>query len=356
MSLSCPAMEISQASESSVTDHDRAPRLIDCEVCGKGESRYTCPKCGVKTCRLKCVNVHKKELECDGIRDKTKFVYTQKFTNLDLLSDYKLLEESSRFVYSKQKNADARFTSFNKELPLHLYRLKCAARKRGTILFYLLENFSRHRANTTRLNYKLGKIFWRIEWIFLNAHPNSVKYSDDKCDESSKLGTIMSKYFDPKCDAKESLCYYHSAGFIGSRVLLQAERIKSSNKKYHELDVRLSLKENLAGKCIIEFPIIYVMLKDHSYEFDVVNSDDELCNTEVLPDMNEMLNQEKPTNENVDETIEDKKYNKESFTVMYARQKNKQIESEIAECKKKGPKNFFFGGDYSSSDEAAKSD
>lgn len=87
-------------------------------MCGKDESKYACPKCAVKTCSLRCVNVHKRELECDGVRDKTKFVYTQNFTNFDLLSDYKLLEESSRFVYSKRKNADARFTSFNKELPL----------------------------------------------------------------------------------------------------------------------------------------------------------------------------------------------------------------------------------------------
>lgn len=89
-------------------------------------------------------------------------------------------------------------------------------------------------------------------------------------------------------------------------------------------------------------------------------ADDELCNAEVIPDMNEMLNQEKPNGGNINESIcdsvEEKKHNKESFTVMYAKQKNKQIESEIAECKKKEPKNFFFGVDYSSSDEAAESD
>lgn len=33
-----------------------------------------------------CVNLHKKELDCDGIRDKTKFIPLTSFGDLDLLS------------------------------------------------------------------------------------------------------------------------------------------------------------------------------------------------------------------------------------------------------------------------------
>lgn len=39
------------------------PRLGNCEVCSKVESKYTCPKCEVKTCSLKCVKVHKSEVK-----------------------------------------------------------------------------------------------------------------------------------------------------------------------------------------------------------------------------------------------------------------------------------------------------
>ena len=61
-------------------------RLEKCEVCAVNKAKYTCPKCEVRTCGLACVNIHKKELECDGIRDKTKFVPLSSFTDLDLLS------------------------------------------------------------------------------------------------------------------------------------------------------------------------------------------------------------------------------------------------------------------------------
>lgn len=61
-------------------------RLEDCEVCGATKAKYTCPKCEVRTCSLVCVNLHKKELDCDGIRDKTKFIPITSFADLDLLS------------------------------------------------------------------------------------------------------------------------------------------------------------------------------------------------------------------------------------------------------------------------------
>lgn len=60
--------------------------------------------------------------------------------------------------------------------------------------------------------------------------------------------------------------------FIKNSNLISAEKIKCSGKKFYELDSKLSLKDNLAGKCIVEFPTIYVVLKDHTYNFDIVDS------------------------------------------------------------------------------------
>ena len=61
-------------------------RLEDCEVCNTNKAKYTCPKCEVRTCGIECVNIHKKELDCNGIRDRTKFIQMNNFTDLDLLS------------------------------------------------------------------------------------------------------------------------------------------------------------------------------------------------------------------------------------------------------------------------------
>ena len=60
--------------------------LGKCEVCNDQEAKYTCPRCEVKTCCLTCVNTHKKELRCDGQRNKVAYKRISEFTNLDLLS------------------------------------------------------------------------------------------------------------------------------------------------------------------------------------------------------------------------------------------------------------------------------
>lgn len=89
-----------------------------CEVCGANEPKYTCPKCEVKTCCLKCVRIHKKELNCNGIRDKTKFIKINTFTNLDLLSDYRLLQDISRNVESYKSDKQRRYRNQNEQFPL----------------------------------------------------------------------------------------------------------------------------------------------------------------------------------------------------------------------------------------------
>lgn len=93
-------------------------RLGECEVCGANEAKYTCPKCEVKTCCLACVRIHKKELECDGIRDRTKFIRMKNFTDRDLLSDYRMLEECARFVYAVKHDEKKKFTRIDKDLPV----------------------------------------------------------------------------------------------------------------------------------------------------------------------------------------------------------------------------------------------
>lgn len=61
-------------------------RLGTCENCGANEAKYTCPRCEYRSCCLQCVKSHKKEFDCNGIRDKTRFKSVSQFTDLDLLS------------------------------------------------------------------------------------------------------------------------------------------------------------------------------------------------------------------------------------------------------------------------------
>lgn len=246
-------------------------RLGKCEVCGFHDAKYTCPRCEVKTCSLKCNKIHKLEVECDGQRDRTKYVSMNKFTNLDLSSDYRLLEEISRNVETVKKNFGRKYDSHI--IPPHLFKLRNAAHQRKTILKFLPQKFARHRNNTTQLHFKTNIIYWHIEWIFVNA--DNLKLSIAKVPETEKLGSILIKncFKSDVPDLQEKLQYYRSADLSGLKLFLKAEQ--KPGKKFYELDCNITLKECLAKKLVIEYPTIHVLLKDHGCAYDVIDSDNE---------------------------------------------------------------------------------
>ena len=40
-----------------------------CEVCGVALKKYTCPRCGKKSCGIVCLNNHNKGGGCSGVAD-----------------------------------------------------------------------------------------------------------------------------------------------------------------------------------------------------------------------------------------------------------------------------------------------
>ncbi|KYM89905.1 Box C/D snoRNA protein 1 [Atta colombica] len=266
-------------------------KLENCEVCDVAKARYTCPKCEVRTCSLTCVNVHKKELECDGIRDPTKFVPLASFTDLDLLSDYRFLEQVGRSIDTKKRNPEIKYTR-QTILPVHLHKLRCAASHRKVSLLYMPQVFSRHKQNTTYLNWKTNELFWRLEWIFPQAE--NIKYTIDRTLDSVRLSTLVEQVLDPvsatdeidieKLNTKlllaDKLQFYRAAGLTNIKVLLKAEKIKKAQFRFYDLDVTLTLQENLENKTIVEFPTLHVVMKDHSNMYDIIDTDEEMNDAE----------------------------------------------------------------------------
>nr|XP_033327640.1 box C/D snoRNA protein 1 [Megalopta genalis] len=296
-------------------------KIENCEVCGATKAKYTCPKCEVRTCCIQCVNIHKKELECDGIRDKTKFIPLKLFTDLDVLSDYRLLEEVGRSVEQLKKDPLKRCTR-QINLPVHLCKLKTAAFKRKVNLQFMPQHFSRHKNNTTYLNWKTNELYWRIEWIFAQA--DHTKVVTGRALENTKLSKIIEDILDPmksfedtndiaelnlrKC-LTDRLQFYQAVGLPGLKVLLKAERVIKSDSKFHELDVTLSLQKNLENKTIIEFPTIYVILKDHSDIYEIIDTDDEFMDDSISKSSNGYISR-KRTNKQI-------KKNTKNSTVNY---------------------------------------
>lgn len=248
-------------------------RLGVCEVCNHALAKYCCPKCEVKTCGLSCLNIHKKELDCTGIRDKTKFIPLREMTDKDFMSDYCFLEECTRYVADRKRDKIKSYT-YNKRLPAALYKFREAARERGTKLKFLLPNFTRNASNSSSYDRGENIIQWRIEWIFPNAE--NLKIVDEKCSENEKLIDLAEKHLHPPADKADSntknLLYYQSRGISGLTFLLKAEGVKKCKNRFFELDVQKTLKENLKGKTLVEYPAFYVVFSDVVRElFDVID-------------------------------------------------------------------------------------
>ena len=68
-----------------------------CALCGE-PSRYRCPACSIRTCSLACVQLHKSQQSCSGVRETEKFRAVQQFDDAALGRDYRFLEDLDRAV------------------------------------------------------------------------------------------------------------------------------------------------------------------------------------------------------------------------------------------------------------------
>jgi len=68
-----------------------------------------------------------------------------------------------------------------------------AARQRGIRLHYLPGHFTRHKDNTTFLNYKTKRLEWRVEWIFPQAENLCLVSDRYELDSREKFKIFFSK-------------------------------------------------------------------------------------------------------------------------------------------------------------------
>lgn len=208
-------------------------------------------------------------------------------TDTAFMSDYCFLEECTRYVADRKRDKIKKYTSYNKRLPAMQFKFREAAMERGTKLKFLLSNFTRNANNSSYYNRDEKIIYWRIEWIFPNAE--SKRIVEEKCSENEKLIDLADKHLNPAPEITDSksLIYYQSRGIGGLTFLLKAEGVKKCKNRFFELDVHKTLKENLKGKTLVEYPAIYVVFSDVAKElFDVIDDGKSTyynnCITEIL--------------------------------------------------------------------------
>lgn len=88
---------LGEASFAGPSNSNLGSASLPCALCSL-PSKYTCPRCALRTCSLPCSRTHKFRFSCSGTRDPTKFVDLKSYGQGMWADDYRWLEEGRRKV------------------------------------------------------------------------------------------------------------------------------------------------------------------------------------------------------------------------------------------------------------------
>ncbi|XP_060074723.1 box C/D snoRNA protein 1-like [Ylistrum balloti] len=239
-----------------------------CEICSANIAKYKCPGCMAQTCSLPCVKRHKADKGCNGQRKKTEFVAIKEYSDRNLLNDYRFLEETNRKVDSTQR--DPLKQRSNK--PNFLVTLVKEARKRGIKLKIMPYPMARRKHNLTMYHHKLKTILWNVQWLFPQSE---AKYTSKRLSEHLSMEELLKDFVHPtESDPikQHALKAYCQKGLHNCRLFMKVEERPANDVMFYELCLEKTLQKNLVGKCIVEYPIIHVVLKDHCDSYSVLNT------------------------------------------------------------------------------------
>ena len=273
-------------------------------ACG-AEARYRCPACDARSCSLACVQQHKAERACSGVRDPAKYCSMQTFDDTTLKRDFGFLEGVVRGVDSSKRArreterpaGPARYHAAGLT-PARQHLLRHAS-ERGVQLELLPHGMTRQRENSTRYDARRQSLGWRVELRFVDAgalhvvscvpeattllqlmrsclEPNVslTPRADSSAPEEAAAASEGGAHATPPPPAtpptrrddgqrallRHRLRVYGRAGAAALRIYMRAECRRADDPRYHRLLLDASLGESLRGKAVIEFPILHVAL------------------------------------------------------------------------------------------------
>jgi len=247
-----------------------------CSLC-QNHAKYRCPRCALRTCSVDCVKAHKEVSGCTGIRDRTAYIALNKFTEMDLQSDYRLLEEAANVVDGSIRDKIVK-PHRAPILPHNLSHLQKLAWKRGRIgLQFLPEMFSKRKTNRTYI--KKGILHWTIG---LEIPQGGISLLKHNVASSTLLKDLIHNVLQGLTDSeKQKACALVNSAFNDLSVFLKAEKRPANDERYHRLDTDLSLEENLKEKHVIEFPTLWLSTQDHCEVFPLLETAETKFKVEV---------------------------------------------------------------------------
>lgn len=268
-------------------------RMGNCAVCDAGvPAKYRCPACSVASCSLACSKRHKISANdgagCTGKRDRAAFKDIRDFTDADVVSDYRFLEEAllekdraKRWRPQHGSGSDAAVRSDRAPAPAKSVALVVQkAEARGVRLRRMPDGMTRRVANTTHYDRRRDLMRWRVEWLFrapaAASEPASVSAStsDAKVDETTILRDALAAHLRPVpgqaarlhrlrrfvAAVKEGKEGEAGGGGGASElaVFLAQDGRPANDPRFHKLNLNETIRANLAGKTIVEFPTMHV--------------------------------------------------------------------------------------------------
>ncbi|XP_057175323.1 box C/D snoRNA protein 1 [Triplophysa rosa] len=241
----------------------RKMSLSRCDVCGTEEARYRCPNCMKHTCSLSCVKQHKMSSGCSGVRDKTAFISLSQFDEMNLLSDYRFLEDTDRLRQSSNRDAVLHASRRHPKEGMWLIRKARAAK---VTLKILPKVFSRHRENTTIFRRADGRVHWHLKIHF----PQSAAVYSERFPDNREVRQILHDFIHPSESdpvRRQKLKVYVQSPQEDIKIFMRSEQAQPNTLRYLELDPQKTLGENLMHTTVVEYPEIFVVLKQHSQEY-----------------------------------------------------------------------------------------
>lgn len=289
-----------------------------CFVCHANESKYRCPACGVRTCSHICVKRHKKQTECTGVVDQTKFIpkkelfKDQTYLNRDynfLLNIGRKLEVKREAIQSEAKNVfkrsyngtdlrhkrirtdtndddDKRLTKVYKVYPREL---RIATKRYNTLIVYQPPGMTRANRNKTGYDKKSASFTWTVEWVIIgNEGQELYRFVSYRIREHLKLREAL-----PVNIIRNNAPAF-PPGVVSNDVLFYLVNIVERRKNHPNLillDPDMLLSSALQDKIVLEYPTIHVALKDCDlcdrvikladvYDLDEINSADDTSSDE----------------------------------------------------------------------------
>jgi hypothetical protein len=289
--------------------HSNIKSIPKCEVCNETPFKYNCPSCHIKTCSVKCVNVHKAKANCTGEKDKfnkTKKLknYSEKEFHRDIkfindtinsanvakkkihhISEKKELEnqdehENENEDEMRSKNS-MNFQTSPEKMQKNMKRL--AKKFRGINLKRAPTIMDRFYENKSHYDPSEKAFHWTIKFIFMGI-PFHIEENKTHCmnieylcphtfnDTSYTLKNILNHFKENKEDISISpklleyvtknenwdkdIKFLYKTNVDG--ILDRRKFLKIVNYYYEVCDMDIPLKDVLKGKDIFEYPEFYI--------------------------------------------------------------------------------------------------